>query len=166
MMKKEEQIVQEKTIIDEEKENIAGAEEAIEDAKSGKVVADDEMDSETEDEEVVEDKESKAIESVDEAEAENEEEKEVAENVKDMVDEAKDKAKVTHKKGTKMGSMACFEIAYEGAKDEDGLEYVLEAAQEDKYAPKKTGVYNVLMTPSKSHLTDEEDAASGNHKLA
>lgn len=65
-----------------------------------------------------------------------------------------------------MGSMECFEIAYNGGVDEEGIEYVLEVAQEDKYAPKKTGVYNVLMAPSKAHITDEEDAESGNHKLA
>jgi hypothetical protein len=48
-----------------------------------------------------------------------------------------------------LGSKECFLIKSQN-KDANGKEYVLEASLTDKYAPKKTGVFNVEMQPFNS----------------
>lgn len=224
MMEKEEKIVEEKTIIDGEKENIASAEEAIVAAKeqvpavaveapaedsdekpaiksitaeeddddsgekrsiessersieSSKSITSDSSErpaiksitsgSEEPDAEAASAKRSLEVAKIDESDAEEHADKIANEKAKLIVAEAKKAAKANpHKAGDKLGDLECFEIAYNGGKGDDGKEYVLEVEQKDKYAPKKTGVYNVYMAASVSDISDEEDAKTGNHKLA
>jgi hypothetical protein len=45
-----------------------------------------------------------------------------------------------------MKDNACFYIKTK-QKDQDGQDYVVASALTDKYAPKKTGVYNIEMQP-------------------
>jgi len=45
-----------------------------------------------------------------------------------------------------MKDNACFYIK-STQKDQDGQEYVVASALKDKYAPKKTGVYNIELQP-------------------
>ena len=157
MMEKEEQIVEERAIIDDEKESIASAEAAIESAKTGV---------ETKAVEPAPKVEATDVNKVDESAAEEQAGKQDAAAVKEIIAEEMAEPKPKHEKGTTLGSLECLDITYTGGKAEDGTEYVLEAAQVDKYHPKKFGVYNVLLAPKASHLSDEEDAKTGKHKLA
>ena len=49
-------------------------------------------------------------------------------------------------KSSRMKDNACFYIK-STQKDQDGQEYVVASALKDKYAPKKTGVYNIELRP-------------------
>lgn len=180
MMEKEEQIVEERAIIDDEKESIASAEAAIESAKTGvetKTTEDKavepapkaeatESNTPAEAEKQAEARQAADVNKVDESAAEEQAGKQDAAAVKEIIAEEMAEPKPKHEKGTTLGSLECLDITYTGGKAEDGTEYVLEAAQVDKYHPKKFGVYNVLLAPKASHLTDEEDAKTGKHKLA
>jgi len=170
MMEKEEQIVEERAIIDDEKESIASAEAAIDSAKTGvetapKVEA-SEPNTPADADKQASARQAADVNKVDESAAEEQQGKQDAEKVKEIVAEEIAEPKPKHEKGTTLGSVECLDITYTGGKAEDGTEYVLEAAQVDKYHPKKFGVYNVLLAPKASHLSDEEDAKTGKHKLA
>ena len=66
-----------------------------------------------------------------------------------------------------MGSLDCFYIVYSSEVDDSAnTDLVLEVQQKDKYAPKKTGVYDVRLQTTKASLSKKVDEKSGNHKLA
>lgn len=66
-----------------------------------------------------------------------------------------------------MGSVGCLYIVYSSEKDDSAdSDLVLEVQQKDKYAPKKTGVYDVRLQTIKASLSKKVDEKSGNHKLA
>lgn len=66
-----------------------------------------------------------------------------------------------------MDSLDCFYIVYNSEADEKtDQSLVLEVQQQDKYHPKKTGVYNVFLQTDKSKLSKDVDTKTGNHKLA
>lgn len=59
--------------------------------------------------------------------------------------------------------MSCFYVVY-NEKGPNGEQLALEIAQEDKYHPKKTGVYNVDLQPFMGNLPAKNDKE--HHKKA
>ena len=155
-----------KTAVKDQKTTIKKELEAVKKEESD--IATSEADTETVKEDV--DKLMKKEEKIITQKKVVDDEKTVIKQAEKAVDSAKKgeeepEEEATDEPGAHMKSMPCFEIVY-ASEQEDGKDLVLEAAQKDKYAPKKTGVFNVNMQKSAAHLTKEEDEKTGNHKLA